>query len=373
MKLLLERGASVVVKSDDGDTPLQILKRWRTNAELDSIQQTLYETIVASMTETLEKTRHAEEVVSEKSKPNINRTSTVTNPDEEIEKGLYYEDPLHFEYISHDKYGENASIYEVSSTINDSSNEPVDRSENIAVKEYKNVMNQWKHKFGDIDKKQKSRKSIKQPAIVEGDVPDDDWLDDDLGPNLGMKKRKTEETDAYLNSFNVRKRLENESPKFDRFTNRSCNSEVHDINEHASETDAKNECVTQKSSTKNKVRSSLMSSKSHKRKRQTSLIRVGFYRTRTSSNISHTENAPIKSQLLQEKNKNMDMNIASTSKSSCDGLVCQNNSNLEQEDGMLSVDVRINGKLYKIPVQMSQIHNLTIKWLGKEAARRYSM
>ncbi|KAF5303928.1 hypothetical protein FQA39_LY01713 [Lamprigera yunnana] len=39
---------------------------------------------------------------------------------------------------------------------------------------------------------------------------------------------------------------------------------------------------------------------------------------------------------------------------------------------MLSVDVRITGKLYKVPVPASEIHIRTIKWLADEAANRYS-
>lgn len=43
-----------------------------------------------------------------------------------------------------------------------------------------------------------------------------------------------------------------------------------------------------------------------------------------------------------------------------------------QSSATTSVDVRIEGRLYRVPVPAQEIHNLTFKWLAEEAAKRYS-
>lgn len=41
------------------------------------------------------------------------------------------------------------------------------------------------------------------------------------------------------------------------------------------------------------------------------------------------------------------------------------------DDSMLAIDVRIEGKLYRVPVKLSEKGFRNIKWLAEEAAKRY--
>ncbi|CAG9836894.1 unnamed protein product [Diabrotica balteata] len=55
VQLLLDRGASLTIKSDNGDTPLNVLKVWHQRYPFVGEDYELYKTVVAKMTEALKK------------------------------------------------------------------------------------------------------------------------------------------------------------------------------------------------------------------------------------------------------------------------------------------------------------------------------
>lgn len=55
MELLLDRGASAVAKTDDGDTPLNILQEWQKNNPLQGECLVLYRSLIKRMSDAMEK------------------------------------------------------------------------------------------------------------------------------------------------------------------------------------------------------------------------------------------------------------------------------------------------------------------------------
>lgn len=170
-----------------------------------------------------------------------------------------------------------------------------------------------------IEKKRKSNELMK-PAYVDNN---DDWLEDDLGITATAKKRKssTSTVDSFLYTSNTRK-----SPEFGL-----------EIQIDRSSDDTGDQCVI-KSKPKPKT--------------QISLIKAGFSRSKTSppKKISPVDQVKL---------------IEADSPSSVE------QQNYVKQMQMLLVDVRIEDKLYRVPIPAVEINNCTIKWLAEEAAKRY--
>lgn len=56
VEFLLDKGASAIIKSDDGDTSLNILKEWRKKNEVLGEDLDLCESVITRMTEIMQRT-----------------------------------------------------------------------------------------------------------------------------------------------------------------------------------------------------------------------------------------------------------------------------------------------------------------------------
>lgn len=56
VELLLDKGASAIIKTDDGDTPLNILKEWCIKNDPNGEDLILYESLITRMTEIMQRT-----------------------------------------------------------------------------------------------------------------------------------------------------------------------------------------------------------------------------------------------------------------------------------------------------------------------------
>lgn len=184
---------------------------------------------------------------------------------------------------------------------------------------------------GSIGTQEKKRKSdeIRPTAHVEHD----DWLEDDLGINSAAKKRKSSNAtiDNLLYTSNAR-----------RTPSESTDSDVESRIEMVSEGSEDGFIMKPKS----------------KRKTQISLISAGFSRKKTSP--KKTTHQPLKTRVDKSR-------MEADSSSSLEVVMpCE-----VKQTQMLSVDVRIEEKLYRVPISASEINSRTIKWLAEEAAKRY--
>lgn len=55
VELLLDRGASAIIKTDEGDTPLNIIKEWYKKKSLSGEDMRLYQSLVSRMTEIMQR------------------------------------------------------------------------------------------------------------------------------------------------------------------------------------------------------------------------------------------------------------------------------------------------------------------------------
>ncbi|RZC37755.1 Ank 2 domain containing protein, partial [Asbolus verrucosus] len=80
VQLLLNKGANVVAKTDDGNTVLQFLKRWCSDVQLNSEAEALYKSIVVQITQALDKAGHAngrENLVKSTNRSELRRSTNI--------------------------------------------------------------------------------------------------------------------------------------------------------------------------------------------------------------------------------------------------------------------------------------------------------
>ncbi|KAK4876754.1 hypothetical protein RN001_009260 [Aquatica leii] len=356
IELLLNKGASSIIKNDNGEIPLQVLKAWRASSSLSNEQLALYDRLISRLTQDAERLGLAlnqsvnastSAIVSSEC-DSVNKKSTRVRCRNESQVGSLRRT------VSADK-----DFYEAST----SSKRNVETPAQI---EYKRAMENLKNSSrDDVERKRKSNDKVS--AYVEDDL--DDWLEDDMGGS--NKKRKTGGADGFVNSTTIRRT--SSSSSFSLKSKSSSSKSVisnnddlelptdffesdFDVHENGDISDDSNI----PSSSHSIGKSSL---KKPKKKRQTSLIDSGFTRHRSFSPTNSIQSKSsvnsdylARTEVFSRRNSNLSVDI----------------NNIFNTEPMLSVDVRINGKLYKVPVPASEIHTRTIKWLADEAAKRYS-
>lgn len=363
---MIEKGASIIAKSDDGKTPFHCFQEWREKVgSLDPVVQAHYETINKRMLDVLKRSGHDKDNVSVAGGNNASATviSGSSMDSNKRKKNISYsltssdEEEMDVDKASSDG---SASDFEVSI------------SKTGATKEYQEVMTNLRHRNIDTKRKVKSYEGpAKKPALLESDETGDIWLDDDLGR---IKKRRTF-NNALTSTFGIK----NANP-----SHNSINESVKDYGFPKTSS-----FHDRKTSKENHEPARF----THKRKkRQTSLINAGFTAERSISPVSY--NQPTVSQRqYSHQSKHHQVKLTSfcddekvtepdsttqspvSQKHIVDGPSTMTNLKLKTkkdlEDTLLSVDVRINGKLYRVPVPYSLRNTLTIKWLADEAAKRF--
>lgn len=174
-----------------------------------------------------------------------------------------------------------------------------------------------------VEKKRKSDE-LKKPAYVEDN---DNWLEDDLAATAKRRKSSASTIDSLLYTSNTRKSPES-----------GLETQIEVSSDDSGE--------------------SFVARPKPKRKTQVSLINVGFSRSKTSPT---KKRSPVKKPSVEQ--------VKLTEADSSSPSLGQ--SHHVKQIQMLSVDVRIEEKLYRVPVPAAGVNNCTIKWLAEEAAKRY--
>uniref|UniRef100_A0A1Y1NAZ6 Tonsoku-like protein n=2 Tax=Photinus pyralis TaxID=7054 RepID=A0A1Y1NAZ6_PHOPY len=333
VQLLLDSGASSIAKNDSGQIPLQVLKAWRAGRQLDDTQEALYNGLVRRLSGEAGKLGLPEESVD------LSESSAFVANCSDEEEGVV---------PAQRKLRDRRCSQVGNLRRNVGCDEDLDRarkkrhsteSSTSAKDEYRKVMEQMRHPTREKsgDRKRKSTENIKQSVYVEGD--DDNWLENDVAST--SKKRKTTSATFRRHSSasaaslkSVNSVVDNDDDVLEQFFN--------------SEDDAPPPTFN--------------TSQKKARKRQTSLLDSGFTRhasfesTRSARSIS---SSPAKASVYSDTYRDASFNVGDI-------------NSVFNSEPTLSVDVRINGKLYKVPVPASEIHTRTIKWLADEASLRFS-
>ncbi|CAH0548154.1 unnamed protein product [Brassicogethes aeneus] len=383
MELLLDKGASAITMTDDGETPLNALRHFMQNNPIDSQVEDKYEGMVRRLTEAMEKTGQQIKPLTVK---NQNVPSSLTAVSKEGERASQKRSFI-------DRNRSFVDDFDFSSTAQN--------TQDGGANEYREVMSTLKHKNNSANRTNlvnASETAIKRPALISSDEVWDDWLEDDMQSK--NKKRKTglsleKKSPKAIQRSTPNKRISVDSSQsnedyivpddfFDDFSNDN--------------TDIINSTQTQERRTSNESRVSTGSGTSSKRKNQTSLLESGFSRATTPTNFgvtsSNKKRTPInnknkphvaKSKPFQLKltNSRYGDSLQETTTTTVDLSGDKNDFNFYEKraspvknhvtsDPTLFVDVRIEGRLYRVPVLLSQVQTHTIKWLCEQAANRYA-
>lgn len=471
IEYLLEHGASVLSQTDNGETPLDILKQWRQRTDLNAINQTYYETIVSKMTYGLEKAgknvskdniskdkkssqkpykivstpkklRNSDTInqyeispsykeklfksfssedlsIDRKTKisPNLNSSkarlrSSRSSLDSEdsssssknkinspkgkpvgtlrhiIDNGSSDEEPYTYSKRSKERLKQRASevtssleIIENTQNIETSSNDDSTSDvENSARNEYKQVMQNLRnrHSLDKLNKPSGCSQTKRSAIVTINDDVGDSWLEDDLKVNQPTKKRKFGSIikQNFIETSHSRK--SNSPLKFN--SRRSSSNSVSDnkISDEKIFFNDQNMEIVDIDEDSNDSFSSNTSNK--KRKTQLSLLNSGFSRKLTtpekqsrssfncSFNKAHRRQPKISSFTVPN-----DILEPDSTTSSAEILPLTPLTRTIQTLGraMYAITVRIENKLWRIPIPASDVPDLNIGWLANEAAKRY--
>ena len=217
---------------------------------------------------------------------------------------------------------------------------------------YKNVMESLRHR--NSDKISSSRTLVaKRPALLSADDVIDDWLEDDIGKSF--KKRKTNsprKSNSPAKSYMSRKSFDevvpadDSSEDFQMFDDEL--SRYYELqNTHA--TQSRQSSPGPKTSPKKVVR-----------KKQSKLTNFGHTRTFVEADSTSPPSSLSRKSSVDASPKKQLPRTHSFDKGQ------------PVMEPTLSVDVRIDKKLYRVPILLSQVTIKTIKWLADEAAARYA-
>ncbi|XP_018566528.1 tonsoku-like protein [Anoplophora glabripennis] len=376
VELLLDRGASAVAKTDDGDTPLSILQEWQSQNPLHGGDLVLYRSLVKRMSEAMEKAGQSTKTLVSGQAPTSQRNDVVRERQRERRSQLMDTDES-------PEYDEGGSCSSETSSFD-------------ATSEYIKVMGTLRNKTSNVNISPATRQRLvsKRSALVvaENDILDD-WLEDDLQASKVTKRRKTG-TVASLIVPAVRavgSRTGNAQKKSPSPAKKRLSSE-YEIPETFSDDDFNNIITiddrpspvrdTRRSS--NDSRSSTEGPSGVKRKNQASLLDSGFSRIRSDSAGASFKRASS----FEKRNKSQqpkitlfghrsfveaDSTTPVSSQTQATATVDQTQS-LPPATGdlMVFVDVKVEGRMFRVPVLLSQVQTNTIGWLSEQAANKYA-
>ncbi|XP_076272195.1 tonsoku-like protein [Rhynchophorus ferrugineus] len=357
VKLLLDRGASALVKTDNGNTPLIELQRWyaRTRPAFTSEQTALYQDLIIRLSETV--SRAGQNNIRIERTSMCSTDSPMGSPVKASTSGI---SPIgRLRRNPRLSYDEDDNLQPSSASTQDDKD---------ASSEYQFVMKSLRHKNHTTPVK--SQPTPKRTAYVDAEdyVEDDDWLENDIRPSKS-KRRKTSDSPQFArrsSSFGTDNNSKNSPQK-------TVETIVFLDDEEAGPASISNNDFVSKTSpvARNISDDTTGSSNSSRRKTQATLLDAGFSRQRNSTSPRLMKTNMKRSSVEGQTRTPGSNQIAS---SSIEGM--PNNLSMESSQSVLEptlfVDVQIEGRLFRVPVLLSQIHNKTIKWLAEEAALRYA-
>ncbi|XP_031768699.2 tonsoku-like protein [Galleria mellonella] len=330
VQLLLDKGALPTLKTDFGETPLDVLQKWRTGTILIKEEETLYNNICNKINNLIDKTNTTDysrtDQIPNRSKsktpvkPIINNTppstSKMTSRIRELESPIFKRRNI-IDDDSDDDINLSQNIRNQTAFPSDDSNDSFDDSKTKKSKsaasgviEYRNAISALRNRTTDELPEVDIIKSKPKPALLGPDDVDDDWLDDDLGVSKGKKRKlsdpltvvaKKPSYESIKDNIDKINKIEplvenNKSNK----QNKLRISNVIDINENSSDSDSfRNENVSPKKrdvGSMRNIRNELNDSKSkdsrenmkRRWKTQSTLLKAGFQRKRDADQSSNS-------------------------------------------------------------------------------------
>lgn len=430
VQLLLEKGALPSLKTDFGETPLNVLQKWRAGTILTKDEENIYNNICNKI-HSLDKTNA--DVVNRTMKTPVKcnkeesppSTSKMTNRIKELDSPA-----LRRRNIIHDDSDDDAEIIQSqfipkeiafpSDDSNDSDGRNVTETGRLGVSEYRNAISALRNRNSN-DLANVNVKKKPKPALLDPDEVDDDWLDDDIGNNTNKKRKLTDPFNVVAkrpNYENIKESIDkinksteplSESNKV--IQRKSRVSDVIDISENSSDSDQRNENVSPKVSSTESMRNNIKESNSMKFKdsrdnmkrrwkRQSTLLKAGFQRKRDS--IDQSSNSGSDSEFTSREKRQTATNVFSRNSSGenfhsyNDGynVVHKINHSIVQPVNVIqpinivqsskngrpvqtqilppaAVKVHVEDKVLLISLKLETINKHTISWLVEEVKSRY--
>ncbi|KOB64744.1 Uncharacterized protein OBRU01_23738, partial [Operophtera brumata] len=215
-------GAIPSLKTDFGETPLDVLQKWRTGTILTKDEEVLYNNICNIIHGLIDKTSATE--VLNKTKTPVKNNKTLTPPStSKVTSAKKFDSPaLRRRNIINDDSDDDdinlsQHVRQQLAFPSDDSNDSVDdcktndKDKISGVKEYRNAMSALRNRniCDDDDDVVKTTKI--KPALLDPDEVDDDWLDDDLGISKSKKRKLTDPltTVAKKTSYDIKDTIDN--------------------------------------------------------------------------------------------------------------------------------------------------------------------
>lgn len=388
IELLLDNGASPVIKTDSGDNPLDILRKWRNSNFLDSSDKIFYETLCSRMQKSLERTgdvlSNSYENIKCHDSAKTNRSShTSLNPtpnSNAYSSLINNENRAGDEFLPSVSKKRNILDNEESNSSDSDISDSLRNKSKIAVAEYRNAIKIFRNKSIKNNHEFNLNENKKVPAILSTSDIDEDWLENDLMPvnkkrrdlsteNVSLKKKSQSPLKSPMKNL-LHPEQEPDTLCFD-----SCSSEDSISGFQNLDDDILNNSNNIKSK-------SLSLRRSRKFKNQVSLLRVGFSRKRNSQltdkpSSIFNENRVDNKQNSDEPDSTTDSNKSTFSNLSLSSTqpfianttrIQENNTSVKPP---ISVRIRIQEKTFLIPVPSEKVTSFSINWLIQEACRRF--
>ncbi|KAJ8925110.1 hypothetical protein NQ315_001291 [Exocentrus adspersus] len=340
VELLLDTGASVAAKTDDGDTPLNILMQWHKDNPLEGEELRLYRSLIKRMSEAMERAgQGSKSTVSVHAPPPSSPYSQrlgarVSQPDRTSRALIMEEDA--------------APALEASG---------VD-----AAGEYKKVMNTLRTRTNSTAATSPCSTPASTRSVALVPTSADDWLEDDMQASKAAKKRKTSiASTAKQSSAISRNRSKSPSPILvpDLFPDVDFDDDV---------------VMVQEPSPRRLSNDSTSSAGGVKRKHQVSLLDAGFSRTRSPTpGTSMPRSNSFERRPRPQQPKITTFGHRSFAEADSTVPIASPVAPAENiADEILYADVKVEGMTFRVPVLSSQVRTNTIGWLAEQAALKYA-
>ncbi|KPI91757.1 Tonsoku-like protein [Papilio xuthus] len=412
VQLLLDKGAIPSMKTDFGETPLDVLQKWRAGIILTKNEEILYNDICNKIHNFIDKTagsalnrsksRTPVKAIKDKTPPSTSKIGRIKELNSPFKRRNIIEDDSDVELSQNIR--EQTAFPSDDST---DSTEEIKTKKCKGVQEYRNAISALRNRSIELPEVDVIKNKPK-PALLDPNEVDDDWLDDDLGIT---KSRKRKLSDPIIlapkkSSFeSIKESIQNLNeiePLVDNTRQKSRN-DVIDFTENSSDSDIRNENLSPKSyeSVKNLNRV-LNETKSRdtrdairrRCKRQSTLFKAGFQRRRESLDRSSNSGSDNEMNHKTRYSGNFSRHSSGENFRSNDGFsivqslnhsilqplnvqpinIVQSKNGKAMQTQILppaAVKVHVEDKVFLISLKLDTINKLTISWLVEEVTSRY--
>ncbi|KAL3284735.1 hypothetical protein HHI36_018880 [Cryptolaemus montrouzieri] len=419
MELLLDRGASALAKTDEGETPYHYLKKASIEMKFIGEDKHLCNKLLVRMSAILDTVGQSKEINT-----NIKNSAFISGQAEHTETNRrrlkVSESLMEAEVTPQERRNSLTRKISTSDSSEDDIYQSTEMSRSIhksqATNEYKMVMNSLRKKPFDVPTTTE-KEYVKRSAFVMNDeMVDDDWLEDDLGEMRSNKKRKVNYSDALIISSHTRDSTPRSSEKslkryssLETISSRSSKSSRKSMIDSPTKRTPRKKSIENASPNKSDKKihmediadldlvdqfvpnrfiidddadDFILPIENQKNKQQSSLLDAGFVRCTMALDVPGRKGRLSQRRTLQPKITHFG-NITPTKttqdnfcRSSPSPKKRTNSSPVKRvlidDDPILAVDVNIEGRPFRVTTRLSLKNTLTVKWLALEAARRYA-